>query len=193
VEFSDGTYGILEIYGRTLSYFNSRVGRSYNNTSDPDERGNRLVLPVTGMVRGVWMNTGSLYGARDACLYDERDNLLGSVSEPGPYWSIARGIRASYFPDGEVPVTGGQVYRVTMLPTTATNALLAGLDVEDNFRRFSMGGDSCYETYRTNGGAWTDDDTVQLAIGLIYSQIALPEEVPEGRSTKLLRAGRGTL
>lgn len=168
LKYDDGSYAYV---GPLVWPVTSLTTRTYNSGSTPDERGLYFSLPVGVSVSGAWV-LGAWTGDATITLYDtdgttviasapqDKDNDLGSTA-PIPFWFTA-----------PVTLTASGNYRLTVLPTSATNLSIYELNVNASALMAGMaGGTAMIGTSRTDAGAWTQDGTVRPLMGLTIGGI----------------------
>lgn len=168
VRYNDGSYpsivGVLPLSAYTAN--------AYNSGSSPDERGNKITLPVACKVIGAWfVSSASAVGDYSIKLYNVSDTLLTSATLDGDaQFPVAGGVGYVYF-DAEVTLAASDVVRLTKLPTTVTNTDLFSITAGTNAAAALPGGTAVVRTTRTDAGAWTDTSGQQHLIGLIVSAL----------------------
>lgn len=167
VKYNDGS-----IYGFALT--SGVLYSTYNNTGDPDERGNKFTLPAAMTCTGTrlmltFVNSPTV----DVVLYDGSNNVLASTSigdkdyvDGSPYVDV--------FWD-TVNLSASTTYRLVVKPTSgvASNTVTIFRYYVESAAARSMwpaGADWQY-TYRTDGGAWTDEPLAVMYGGLWVSDI----------------------
>lgn len=148
----------------------------YNNSSTPDERGNKITMPFACKVQGIWMInlTTSDTGDFDAVLYDSNSGTLESVSMDGDLTSTTNSGQVPFecYFDTEVTLSYGQVVRVVKKPTSATNTRLPHIALNSTSQLTAAPGIGNQQlSTRTDAGAWSDDNTRVASIGLILTGI----------------------
>ncbi len=167
IEYSDGSYYPITWFAASVMSGNYL----YNSGSSPDEYGIKVRMPFSGLLYGVGINIYGAMGDYSIKVYDEFSNLLGSQAYGGYWTSIGSSIGyAVIIFASPIKLRAGRVYRVTMMPDSATNVRLyyatilpataAGMDGWS-------GGQDVVQTSRTDGGAWTDDSTTRPHIHLL--------------------------
>ena len=171
LEYSDGTFsdtiGCYPI--STLST------RTFNSGSTPDERGIKFQVPWKCRVKGAWYHGASptTGGTLRLKLYDSGGTLL--VQTPSVDHDLLRTLTAGRCPlnfTATQELSINTVYRLTLLPETATNVTLNEFTVNaaaimDAF----AGGQNVHLTTRTDAGAFTDTVTERTMMGLIVDQL----------------------
>jgi hypothetical protein len=143
-----------------------------SNATTPDEFGNRMRLPVSGVLDGFYTSAAHNTIPFDVTLYDDATNVIER-------FSFASGIALSgantnfYFRlTKPLPVRAGQVVRVTTTPTSATTFNVLTTQATTNSQMALWGADiDCYATERTDGGAWTDTNNKRYSAGVAYGAI----------------------
>ena len=145
----------------------------HNSSSTPDEHANKLTLPFACRVSGLWCLISPGGGADfNAVLYDGT-TVLESVSV-GSLQVRASGADIKFIMfDTPVEVEGGDIVYASIVPTTTTSLTTqkANLFAAGAATTLGFGPNDCRAT-RTNSGAWTDDATTIMAIGLILDQLS---------------------
>lgn len=169
VKYSDGTRP--PVLGVAQALY---VNNAYSSSSNPNERGNKIVLPFTAKIKGVWHHPGSaVAGDFSLNLLDSANAVLQTVTVDGDY-NNASNPTVSYhqFP-GESIIQAGATIRVTKKPTSATNVAMYDATAPisgQGLAGLPMGAYTCLTT-RQNAGAWTDSTDTQAKIGLIISAL----------------------
>lgn len=149
---------------------------SWNDATNPDERGIRVITPFGGRIVGVWMFsvTVALTGDGNVNLYRDDGSVVQASAFPGVQRSNTNSSgRTIHWFDQPVYSDRGEVIRVAVKATNASNNLgFNFVDVANAAVRgaLEMGSQISYTT-RNAGGAWTDSDTTMPWMGLIYDQI----------------------
>lgn len=162
--------------GEVISHYATNSGFStisFSSSSDPDERGIKWTQPIDAVVFWVWLNVTftSLTSDFEIVLYNSADNALSTtLIEP----DLATGsCLTSLFlkhPITRTRLREGEIYRLTMKPTTTENITvnsMAYLDEDSRKATFGFG----HLTTRTNGGAWTDTLTDAMQMTPIMSTV----------------------
>ena len=164
--YSDGTY----------AYFGDIVPAAgvatdtYNTGSNPDEIGLRFQFPVDTEVNGAWLHA-DLDGDYTVCLYNAADGLVASFTSSAIERSLATAGNA-FCPFVPVTIPANTTYRLTLLPTTATNVVFYNFTVNNNALLANFpGGITWYYTYRQNAGAFSDTNTKRPWMGLQVSGV----------------------
>jgi len=170
IRYSDGSYGHVP----GLLPWSTYAATTFNSGTTPDERGNKITVPYTCKVVGIWFfkNT-TLGGDVDFKLYDIADAVLASKSVDGDIIgtvALPTQTTAVYF-GSEVLLMKGQVVRATLTPTTVTSMTLMEGTFPTGLAAAAPSGGAHQLTTRVDGGAWTDTATKEAAVGLIVSAI----------------------
>lgn len=150
----------------------------YSNNSTPDERGVRFLFPST------WGSTYKIVGVRFFCtpgasgksilvsLYDGTTTLQDVTLDTD--FDVQAGgsgrIKEAYFDETTLSTLNfGTAYRVAFAPTAGSVSFgLQTITVDANADLSAYpGGIECYESTRTDAGAWTDNNTVRPFVELI--------------------------
>lgn len=141
------------------------AGGTFNNTNSA-RRGLRFTIPFKCRAIGIkWYNGGQI-GDYNIALYNdagvEQNNSLTAYDGDHAVAS-GNGIQTAYF-DNTVLLTAGTTYRISVEPTTATNAAVYAFPFpSQEYRMATPAGTAChYTTFAT--GSWTDTNTNQLAV-----------------------------
>lgn len=130
---------------------------SYDNASDPDEIGGKFTTPISLVCNGAFFEANFDSNAPFALLlYDENDVELrrATVSDEDYVAGAASGVRLHW---EDVILEVGKDYRLTLLPTSATNVYLYTLNfVTGTYRYVVPGGMNWQKTQRTDAGSWSD-------------------------------------
>lgn len=144
---------------------------STGSNSTPDERGLKFTAPKDLRVAGCWVRTTNTGSDFDIVLYDSADSVLATASYDGEY-STGSGNAILLF-DATVNLTEGATYRVVMKPTETSNTGFMSFDLFYTDCDLMYGG-SFTGTSRTNAGAWTDDDSLMMCIGIVADGVDIP-------------------
>lgn len=166
VRYSDGSYPNLNgvLTGTTAS-------TGFNNSSSPDERGNKITVPIDCKVVGCWvLRSAAANGDVTYKLYDNAGSLAASKAFDGDILDRTSGGLYLLLFDTEVTINAGDVVRITALPTTATNTDINTLTgVSSSHAAALPGAGNVVLTTRTDAGAWTDTVGSESTIGLLLS------------------------
>ena len=174
LEYDDGSILYSLPSTRSAAYY-------FSSDSDPDEMGVKFSPLFSMTVSGIrWSLPTSYLSAASLnvsfLVYDSGDNVIASAVVTDKDFINDGNTSTIYFTP--VNLTAGQTYRMAIRPNTAgisgrmyvykaTFASESAKDSREGFAGFSS-------TYRTDGGAWTDDPTTVLAMGLIVTAIDIP-------------------
>lgn len=144
---------------------------TYNSSSTPDERGIIFQVPQTMVLTGMWMECDIDFAA-DVVLYDT-DGTTALVTK-----SLSASERGNTSPDSAqvfftpTTLTANVSYRLTLKPTTTSSVNLRQVTIANAglLGCFTLG-TTAKLTTRTDGGAWTETDTIVPRMGLIFSGI----------------------
>lgn len=150
---------------------------SYNDASNPDERGARIVMPFGARVRGVWIFGVNANTTADGevRLYVGDSNITPdrvSPAEGDGRRNVNQSGRTAHMFSNPIVVSAGSVVRATLKATNAANNVaLSFLDVPNAavHGALDMGTDFIYTN--RNGAGWTDVSTTRIYMGLIVDQI----------------------
>lgn len=167
-EFSDGTYGTMED-GFPSSAISAA---SYNSSTNPNERGNRITVPQKCKTNGAFASMGmaSFSSNFDICLYNGT-TLLASSSIAGYQTRNTSTNVVSCIFDSEVTLYPSNTYYLSIKPTSANSVSPWYFSVPNAsyFSGFDGGTDICYAT--RNGGAWTVTTTQRYMMGIFITSI----------------------
>lgn len=161
LKYSDGFHG-----GSTWPMYNV-AATTFNSGSSPNEIGIYIDAPVSLEAMGgtAYVN---LTGAAELILYDADDNAIRTVSmSPDNRWSATMGFHYHYF--ANQIMRRGEVYRLAVKPTTATDVLLMEYTFPaamTGILNSLSGGANIYRTSRTGAGAWTEVNYMRPVISL---------------------------
>ena len=161
-EYDDGSYAQLP----GVFPASTLLSESFNTGSTPDEIGNIFQVPFPCTVGGAWV-LSSLAGDATLKLYDsDGSTVLASVA-------LDKDVRGGQNRPYEVPFTSSITltkdtnYRLTLLPTSATNVAMEGLTVNAAaVMNAFCGGANMHRTERTDAGAWTQTTTSRMWMGV---------------------------
>ncbi len=152
---------------------------TFNSGTTPDEKGIAFSTPFPGVIEGCWVFVDG-DGDFNVVLY-EGTSVLETLVWDKDYraGTTASGYWLTFLSHHNT--TANTVYRITVLPTSATNVSLVEFTVNASAILTGMpGGGAIYGTTRTNAGAFTDSNTTWPLIGPRYAgfddglQIAVP-------------------
>ena len=143
---------------------------SWNEASVPDEWGNKITLPYSCKITGVWVRYGGTLNDHSIKIYDNADNVLSNNSINSNSIQTNSGICFFNIPETLV-VSKNDVLRVTILAgaSTVTNPYNSSSVIGS----FPLGS-SIHRTTRADAGSWTDSTSDFMAIGFIISEINEP-------------------
>ncbi len=159
--YSDNSYGTTPFVHPI-----SAIGAyTFNSGSTPDEYGNYFKLPfpvrAVGMVADVDLDQDSTFKLYDS---DGTTVLASVVVNASQRYSTAAGLIWGLF-STPVNLLKNTWYRMTIVPNGTTNISLSWIDAAD-MSAFPLG-QNCYQTSRTDGGAWTEDTVTRVEIALL--------------------------
>lgn len=170
-------YDTEELCPVGMFYMNVNANVSISSSTTPDEVGTKFVAPYSASVRGVYMRGPTSSGAQDCdyILYDSSDNVIASKSVAGTNVNATTGLNNIQFFifDSNVNILKGRTYRVVMKPTTTTTWTNAIQTVSNPLNVWDGVTNPAY-TYRTDAGAWTDDTTRVVPVGVILEKVYQP-------------------
>ncbi len=166
VRYNDTTYpvnGMLPLKNQ------SEIG--LNTGSTPDEVGMKFQLPIRTKIKGLWLFTYLRYPLT-LKLYDENDSLVDSVTlDPDITSDSAAGWQLWFF-NSSIILSKNKTYRITVLPTTASDIFVQYIETNLNSMLTQLTADENFIwTQRTNAGAWTDTNTRRPYWGLILDSL----------------------
>jgi len=144
--------------------------------SSPDEIGMKFSVPFSCKIGGFWWSTGSTGAVNyDVVLYDgDGSTVLKTVSFL-PF-NTGIGVRSlCYEQFDDLTLTRDVLYRLVFKPITGLAPAVGAREVQVNaaaMREHLEMGLKQQKTSRTNGGAWTEDDTRMIGgLGLMISAL----------------------
>lgn len=166
IGYSDGTY---PYNGMTPAATTAPAAITFNNTSTPDEVGNRFMVPFPCRVSGFWAIC-DFDGDADLVLYGPTDTVLATVSVDKDIEAVATAANQTYLPFAPTTLVPNTVYRSVVKPTSATNMIIYRHTSSTAAMMDQMsGGQKFHETSRVDAGAWTDTTTQRiLALNLFF-------------------------
>lgn len=165
LKYSDGVYRTVS-NGSCWPVSANNV-RSFNSGSTPDERAMRFQVPFNCRVRGVMLYVDT-DNPTDIILYDASSNVLATVSAVNSWRSEGNPGYVNYVFTTAQTLTRNTTYRLSVKPTSGSNIVLQTASVASAARLGSMPwGSEIYSSTRTDGGAWSDDQTELLNAYLI--------------------------
>jgi hypothetical protein len=151
----------------------SRNTFSAGSASSPDEIGFKFQVPFPCKVAGVMFNAQS---HADVVVGIENSAGTTIAAEVAAFWeqdTATQGThRSFYFEEAAVELEADTDYYVTWRPITTTSRTTYTWDIQDAAARAGLpwGTTSSYNT-RTDGGAWTEDQTITVLMSLIISAV----------------------
>lgn len=149
-------------------------GVDFNSGTTPDEAGMKITLPMACKCCGALVTSSTIdaNGAWDVCLYNSASSLIASwtCDDEDKLGSVTGMHRAAW---AEQTLAAGDYY-LTVKPTSTVDYDLVGLQFSSAaLRAASMvpEADSVVAVRRTDGGAWTEDDTAIPWMALLLSDI----------------------
>lgn len=170
VKYDDGSYE--SIGPMVWPYTANGTTNTFNSGSTPDEYALRFQVPFSAELGGGWINIlGG--GDFDIVLYDNASNVLASLSiDKDQLQDSATGRRMYFTFATPVTLSANTVYRLAIKPTTGSNVSIYHLVANSNAVLGAMpAGKEFYKSTRTDGGAWSDQDTHWPLIGLNFNAI----------------------
>lgn len=167
VRYDDGTYPFIPGVLPLESIGNS----SFNSSSTPDERGSKITVPFACRVWGAWLAGHTQDGDFNLKLYDDADGVLASLSIDGNFHVDGTSNYEYIAFDGEVDLAAGDMVRVTVTATTATNTQVPEMTAPSGLGSALPGGSNMIKTTRSDGGAWTDTADTMPLCGLVISAL----------------------
>lgn len=150
----------------------------YGSSSNPDERGIRIILPFKARAIGVWVSDYAVGTTSDFAwkVYDGSDNvLLNKAWDPDHRSNGNSNGRNTFYFDEPIQMEDNRPYRFTKLPSSTNQVGFQFVNVASAalIDAFDLGA-NCLSTQRTDAGAWTDTATQRLFAGVIIDQIYPP-------------------
>jgi len=165
IKYSDG-----EVVGRPL---NAYLSYNIDNATDPDEVGAKIYPFAQMKVNGAIYPHRASTAPYTILLYDNGDNILTSkyIDDAEKAASSATpGVVIIHF--SEVTLSTGTFYRLAIRPESASNVYVVGYDLITGTYRYCIpDGENWMLTYRTDAGAWTDEEDKIPYLGLSISEI----------------------
>ena len=162
-EYSDGSYS-----GGTTIPVSAFAAATFNSGSTPDEFGIYFQCPFPCSVSGVWIladldadATIKLYGSDGSTVL--ASSALPSAQRPGVALAIIHRLFSS-----SVSLSKDTWYRLTISPDSVSNIVINRWAVPSAAAMDSLPlGQKCYETSRTDAGAWAETTTNRPLMGLL--------------------------
>ncbi len=193
IEYSDGSYG--NILGCTT--VNLWEKATYSLDSTPDENGLRFKLAFKARVTGIWTESeidGATNGFTIKFYDSDGSTVLTSITIDPDTRFAAANIDSTYykFPASQV-LDADTFYRITFLPlNNAADVISIGFDQFDSAAVMDAmeGGQNFHRTFRTDGGAWTDDTDARIRVSLHIDQVDFAAPAVSGPNAVSLLGGR---
>lgn len=185
-KMNTGAY--MPLYSLSLHCVGTAVATTFSSSTNPNHRGNKITVPVACRVAGVWAAISAVTGDFALKVWDDSQNLLGTISWDKDHGDFA----ATNAPEEFLFVTpfnltAGQTVRVAMVPTTTSSLAMQSISTASAaILSAHIGGSQCVRTTANDpasAGDWTDNTAAQEGIGLLIDQI----EIPEGGGSGLAR------
>ena len=156
------------------------VSVDFNNTTNPDERGNRWTQPVTAECIGAWLNVRQMVSGANWNI-----KLYPTTSADAAPW-VTYPIVGNTFVDGTansitplifwngIELKGGEDYRLTYQPTNANNIRVVRSTFASAVQAGTMSqmvGTSRLRTSDGDAGAWTDVATEYVCLVPIFRSL----------------------
>lgn len=144
---------------------------AFASSTNPDERGNKITVPFACKVSGIWKADTTNDGDYTLKVYDSANNVLSDINIDGNFHADANSPPMYLWLDNELTLAAGDVVRVTLLATTATNVGIADISCPSGLAAALPGGGNVVGTTRNDAGAWTDTAETNYLLGLIISAL----------------------
>lgn len=183
IRYDDGNY-----YGIGGVPACNGAGQSFSSSSTPDEIGNLINIPFYCRAWGFWL-LADIDNAADVVLYDtDGTTALKTVSlVANERTGTGSGVYMIPFASTQ-DLTINSNYRIVLKPTTTSNVQIQRMTVlAAGHMDMAPLGQKCYETSRTDAGAWTETTTQRVSIGLLVN--GLSDNVGSGTIGKGLADG----
>lgn len=171
LEYNDGSF-----FGWAI---NDVISSSIDVNTTPDELGVKFTLPFDCKCMGIHAQLAytGLAGSIKVVLYDSGDTELGSMTLSDPDY-VADEVASMHFLFPEVSLAKDTVYRAVISPQDTSNVYVGEIVFES--QAYKEGSpipqaDLFLQTERTDGGSWTDTADQIVPLGLILSEITIPE------------------
>jgi hypothetical protein len=153
-----------------VNSYSGLLTTNYTSSSNPDERGIRIDMPIACQAAGMWFCRGTGTGDRTLKLYDSANTVLWSLALDPDYGNSTNPIvmlMFDQFIDLDV-----DTYRLTCLATSGGNVNLNQLSIV-GFQGLYHGPGGAFVQYttRNDGGAWTDNAGASASMGLLLNGI----------------------
>jgi len=163
LEYSDGSYAPGFTHPMSaLSFY------SYNSGSTPDEYGNYFQIPfpcrAAGIAAFVDLEQSSTFTLYDS---DGTTVLASKQLLPAQRVATAPGLFWAYF-SASVNLLKDTWYRMTVVPngTTSIGLNYFAVNLAAQMDSYALG-QKCYQTSRTDSGAWTENTLRRVEVALI--------------------------
>ena len=167
LEYSDGSYAGGMTY--PISAFALNI---INSGSTPDEVGIYFQLAFPCRIIGGWAAI-DLDADATLKLYDsDGSTVLKSISIVSAQRQNDGRYFTEYLFSSSQELLKNTWYRLTLLPGSVTDITVVGFSLPSVAAMDSLPlGQNCYETYRTNAGAWTQVTTNRPMMGLLIDAL----------------------
>lgn len=162
-EYSDGSYA-----GGTTIPTSAFTNTTFNGGSTPDEYGVYFQVPFPCRATGAWVLV-DLDADATLKLYDsDGSTVLASTALPSAQRdTTSTGVSYRLF-SSSVNLSKNTWYRLTIVPDSVSNIAINRWTMPSVAAMDSLPlGQKCYETSRTDAGAWTETTTNRPLIGLL--------------------------
>jgi hypothetical protein len=141
---------------------------TFNNTTNPDERGLLFQLPFPATLEGLYWRL-DLDNDADLIIYDASDVAQRTFSLDKDIRSSSAGQWNNIIFSSPLDLAANTNYRAVIKPTSASNISTYDWDAGVSLNNF-IGGSTWKHTTRNDGaGAWTDSATKRPWMGLILN------------------------
>jgi hypothetical protein len=169
LEFSDGTFGMLNVGGYPYATFSTYVRNS--GSSPNNEVGGLFVPPVDMVVDGAWWSaaTNIITANYDIVVYDSAVNVLRTISCDGhAMTNNTAGFGFAAF--AALTLSAGQNYYLTVLPTSGNNISLYSLNAANAAHLDVWPGGANGMLVQRGGAAFTSPSTTDRFVGGFHVQ-----------------------
>lgn len=195
LKYNDGTYEYIAANVWPVEGSTAFPALSLNTGSTPDEAGNIFQLPFPCRATGAWVMTNPGAAGRDfdLVLYDSDGSTplqTTSVDTDVLRTATAPSTVLMHFPTTSA-LSANTNYRIVFKPTTASNTSTYECVVNAAAIMAALpGGSNWHKTTRSDAGAWTQDTTNRVMIGLLLDGF---DDAAAGSGGGIRLAGHGGL
>jgi hypothetical protein len=170
LEYSGGGFNLNVDHGAARA-----TTVTISSSSTPDEVGNyvQYAYPFRAVGFYAYIEADNAF---DMILYDASNNVLANCSPSNNIrYGTGAGVSVYFFdssPASYYDIVKDTWYRIVVKPTTTSNIFVNYMVAQSAAALSSIsGGTYCYQTSRSDEGAWTENTSQRIYIGLLGTQL----------------------